>query len=492
MNTAFTNAINDNLFNQSFRDYTFDFQPVLKRNGAVNFIDHFYNQEHLIGFNVNDEAFTYRVEKQFPSIIADLIDLAVSIYASDRLAFHDLDKTQRRIHVILPLRHPELFNSELLQAKLKELLIWTTGSEWSFEFKKRQVPGRFVEQQPILLPTMTPDSEVALWSGGLDSLAGLYTRLQTTPEQPFILFGTGSNNTVYSDQGKVAEKVQSIFPNRVSLLRVPIHFDNSSQQRKNKLSRVRGVLFTLLGSACAYLMGQRKLFVYENGIGAINLPYSKSTVGLDNSRSVHPQTLLMVSNLVSELLGERFEVKNPFLFWTKAQMCEALAKDSRNDLSCSTVSCDSRHRKKITFQCGYCSSCILRRQALIAANLEDKTPYVITHGEQQPKKDPSSHFRHMKVQINTLDRLLKLSSEREVQWKYITQEFLELDDIVDRTFEAEKLSAPEMQNNLIQLYKTYIDEWKIAEVNLGKGLLNQGKYDEQQIANNSLSLIPKS
>ena len=128
MNTTFTNAINDNLFNQNFRDYTFDFQPVLRRNGAVNFIDHLYNQEHLIGFNVNDEAFTYRVEKQFPSIIADLIDLAVSIYASDRLAFHDLDKTQRRLHVILPLRHPESFNGELLQAKLKELLIWTTGS----------------------------------------------------------------------------------------------------------------------------------------------------------------------------------------------------------------------------------------------------------------------------------------------------------------------------------------------------------------------------
>jgi 7-cyano-7-deazaguanine synthase in queuosine biosynthesis len=339
---------------------------------------------------------------------------------------------------------------------------------------------------------MTPDSEVALWSGGLDSLAGLYTRFQATPDQPFILFGTGSNTQIHSCQEKIAEKVQSIFPNRVSLLRVPIRFDQSSKQRKNKLSRVRGVLFTLLGSACAYLMGQRKLFVYENGIGAINLPYSKSTVGLDHSRSVHPQTLLMVSDLVSELLGERFEIKNPFLFWTKAQMCQALAKDSSNDLSSSTVSCDSRHRKKITFQCGYCSSCLLRRQALIAANLEDKTYYVITHGEQPPKKDMSSHFRHMEVQINTLDRLLKLSTKKEIQWRYITQEFCELDDIVDRTFEAENLSIPEMRKNLIQLYKTYIDEWEITEIYLKKGLLNPGKYDEQQIANNSLSLIPKN
>ncbi|MCT7952892.1 7-cyano-7-deazaguanine synthase [Ancylothrix sp. C2] len=472
MNTAFAEIMGDNIGEPSFRDYTFKFEAILNSNGLVKFIDHFHKKEESIGFIVNDEEFSSRVETKFPSIIADLIDLAVAIYASDRLAVYNLERTQRRIYVFLPLGHPELFNGELLQSKLNELLIWTTGSQWSFEFTKRQVSGRFVEQQPLLLSTMTPDSEVALWSGGLDSLAGLYTRLQTTPDQPFTLFGTGSNNIIYSYQGKIAEKVQSIFPNRISLLRVPIHFNNSSQQNKNKLSRVRGVLFTLLGSACAYLMGQKKLFVYENGIGAINLPYSKSTVGLDNSRSVHPQTLLMVSDLVSELVGERFEIKNPFLFWTKAQMCEALAKDSRNNLSSSTVSCDSRHRKKITFQCGYCSSCLLRRQALLAANIRDETRYVITHGEHPSKKDPSLYFRHMQAQVNTLDRLFQVSNKSDIQWKYLTQEFIELDDIVDRTFEAEGLSASEMRNSLIQLYQTYVYEWKAVEFHLQKRLLN--------------------
>jgi len=481
MNSGSANTITNDFFNPKFRTYTFEFQPISNSNGSFKFIDHFHEQEESIGFNINDEAFAYRVENKFPSIIADLIDLAVAIYASDRLAFHDLGKTQRCLHISLPLRHPELFSSKLLQRKLKDLLIWATESKWSFEFKERQVSGRFVEQQPILLPTITPDSEVALWSGGLDSLAGLYTRLKATPDQPFILFGTGSNNIIYSYQGKVADKMRSLFPSRVSLLRVPIHLHNSGQQRKNKLSRVRGVLFTLLGSACAYLMGQRKLFVYENGIGAINLPYSKSTVGLDHSRSVHPQTLLMVSDLVSEVIGEKFEVKNPFLFWTKAQMCKDLAKDSRSDLSSSTVSCDSRHRKKIASQCGYCSSCLLRRQALIVANLEDKTPYVITHRKHQLKKDPSSYFCRMQTQVNTIDKLLKLSNKREIQWKYLAQEFFEMDDIVDRTFKAEKLSSIEMRYKLIQLYETYIDEWKAVEIYLHKGLLNKIDYDDQQI-----------
>jgi hypothetical protein len=162
-----------------------------------------------------------------------------------------------------------------------------------------------------------------------------------------VLFGTGSSDQVYNRQGKVAQTVQSIFPSRCTLFRVPIRFHDSGMQLKNKLSRSRGVVFTLIGAACAYLMGQRVLCVYENGIGAINLPYRASAVGLDHSRSVHPLTLLMVSDVVSELLGEEFRVKNPFLLWTKAKMCKALAEDARNHLPPLTMSCDSPHRQQL-------------------------------------------------------------------------------------------------------------------------------------------------
>ena len=76
----------------------------------------------------------------------------------------------------------------------------------------------------------------------------------------------------------------------------------------------------LLGSAYSYLRGHRVLHVYENGIGAINLPYRKSAVGLDHSRSVHPETLRRVGLLMTELIDENFKVRNPFLFHTKAEM----------------------------------------------------------------------------------------------------------------------------------------------------------------------------
>ena len=445
-------------------DYILYFDSVLNRHGSVNFIDRIQGTEQTIGINIDDQVFEYRVQAEFPPIIADLIDLAVAIYASDRLSPHNLRQQQRRLHVVLPVRNPELMSAEPFQAKLEDLLEWTTGSQWIFDFQRRSAPERLVEHPS--LPIAPQGCEVALWSGGLDALAGLYTRLRMYSDTSFVLFGTGSNNVVYADQRRVANKVQSIFPNRCHLFRVPIRFQNSSMQRKNKLCRSRGVVFTLLGVACTHLMGQQILNVYENGIGAINLPYRASAVGLDHSRSAHPLTLLMVSDVVSELLGKKFRVQNPFLFWTKAKMCRAIAEDGRSDLPQCSKSCDSPHRQsEQPIQCGYCSSCLLRKQALIASKVEDRTRYVVPHGRKSAT-DRSLHLRHMLAQVDTLRNLLGVSNSPNIQWEALTRTFPELDDIVDRSAEADNVVPVDMQHHLIELYQTYVTEWDTVKARI--------------------------
>ncbi|MEH2159099.1 7-cyano-7-deazaguanine synthase [Nostoc sp.] len=454
-----------------YNDYTLHFQPVSDMHGSVLFIDHSEGKELNFGINVDDTELKYRVKADFPAIVADLIDIAVAIYTSDRLAPQNLTEKQRRFHVKLPVRHPELLSAETFRTKLDDLLTWTTDSKWVFDFQKRIAPERLVEQ--LSLPIAPQGCEVTLWSGGLDALAGLYTRLLMYPEQKFVLFGTGSNDSVYARQERVYKEIQSIFPGRCNLFRVPIRFNYSNEQHKNKLSRARGVVFTLLGCACAYLMGQQVLYLYENGIGAINLPYRESAVGLDHSRSVHPLTLLMVSDVVSQLLGKEFQVKNPFLFWTKAEMCKSLANNGRDDLPPLTMSCDSPHRQK-PVQCGYCSSCLLRRQSLAASSIKDKTRYVVLHGER-PVKEPSKCFLNMQAQVRTLDSLFAVSDE---PWKTLTKKFPILDDIVDRTARAENLLPVNMQGHLVQLYQNYVSEWNAVESQIATGLLN--KHSDQK------------
>lgn len=467
-------------------EYTLRFSPVLNSNGFVRFIDHSTDKESIIGLTVDDREFGCRVQRQFPSVVADLIDLAVAIHASDRLAVQHLHRQQSHIRVMLPVRHPELLNSGSFQAKLENLLGWATGSRWAFDFQQRTALGRIVEQEEWIFPNDPEECEVALWSGGLDALAGLYTRLQTSHAASFMLFGTGSNDNVYARQEHVFKALQPSFLNRLNLCRVPIRFSESRLHQKNEIPRARGVVFTLLGAAYAYLMGQRVLCVYENGIGAINLPYRASAVGLDHSRSVHPLTLLRVSDVVSELLEEKFQVRNPFLFWTKAEMCKALADDGRSDLPLRTKSCDSPHRQpQQPIQCGYCSSCILRKQALGASKIEDKTRYVVPHGNR-PTGDPSLHLHHMIAQVCTFRRLLGASDNPNFQWEALTREFLVLDEIVDRSAAAENLLPADMRSRLLKLYRTYIAEWDTVESRIVAEFLD--KDNDQQEVSERLSL----
>lgn len=458
------------------REYTLQFSDVLDKSSAINVFDRIKKTESRVGISIDDRVFQYRIQKEFPSVIADLIDLAVAIHASDRLAFQSLRQQQTQIHTVLPVRHPEILNKSLFKNQLSSLMEWATGSRWTFEFSKRIHVGRIVEQQPLIASAEPYVDEVTLWSGGLDALAGLYTRLKESQGDSFMLFGTGSNDNTYSRQEQVFQELLPSFPNRLNLCRAPIRFSESNLHIKNKISRARGIVFTLLGSACAYLMGQKVLNLYENGIGAINLPYRKSAIGLDHTRAVHPLTLLRVNSLVSELIGEKFTVRNPFLFRTKAEMCQHLAEDSRCDLPALTISCDSPHRKQ-PIQCGYCSSCILRKQALSASHIKDQTSYIVPHGDP-PASDFRIFLKNMLFQVSNLKKLLNYSENTVSQWASFTRRFPELDDIVDRTHEVESLTPPQMRNHLINLYQTYVSEWDIVEPQISMNFSNQATVQQ--------------
>jgi hypothetical protein len=456
--------------------YTLIFDSITDTFGNICLHDHSRDRRSHVQIAVEDKVFSYRTQKYFPSVIADLIDLAVAIHASDRLAFQSLRQQQAQISVVLPVRHPETLNTSSFQEQLSNLMEWATGSKWIFEFQKRISAGRIVEQQPLISSAGPYVDEVTLWSGGLDALAGLYTRLKKNQDMAFMLFGTGSNDNVYLRQYHVFQALLPSFINRLNLCRVPIRFSESNTHKKNKISRARGVVFTLLGSACAYLMGQKVLNLYENGVGAINLPYRKSAIGLDHTRSVHPLTLLGVSNLVSDLVGDKFTIQNPFLFSTKAEMCQQLAEDKRDDLPALTVSCDSPHRKQ-PIQCGYCSSCILRKQSLAASGILDQTSYIVPHSDP-PAGDPMIFLQNMLVQVSVLKKLLNHSENPVSQWESLTRRFPKLDDIVDRTHEIEGLTSLDMRQNLIRLYQTYVAEWDTVKPQMTRDFLSQEKVQQ--------------
>lgn len=438
-------------------DYTFSFGPIQSQKARVTQINHLLNDKvENFAIDIQDSSLWLNGFSPNSSISADLLDLAVAIHAVDRLVDRPIDRSLS-FRLELQVRNFDVFARSDIGCRLTQVLKWYTDDDWHFEFSKRTDVGREVEIQYglSLEEAFQHKAEVALWSSGLDSLAGLYTRLKSDPESHYILVGTGSNSHVHTKQIELAKNVEHLFPKRTLLRQIPYGWTNTPTSRKNFYARSRGLVFMLIGAACAHYAGRDSLFIYENGIGAINLPYSKSQGRLDQAKSVHPLSLLYVSELVSAILTSSFEIINPYWLCTKAQMVQSLNDLDGIKLIKLSSSCDRVHRLEdgIT-QCGICTSCLLRRQSITAAGIDDPTVY-----DDLCISKNGDHLCAMTYQVNTLRRLLNQHNP----WPGLSLEYHDLDKIVDCLSRNDIEESTLLKKQIIQLYSKYVDEWKVFE-----------------------------
>jgi hypothetical protein len=87
-----------------------------------------------------------------PAEIADLVDLAVTVQMADRMSIRQED-FPCQIHIVLPVRHPEIFDQPHITKCLQDVLYWYTGDYWLFKFKRRSTHGRRAELQNCILLT---------------------------------------------------------------------------------------------------------------------------------------------------------------------------------------------------------------------------------------------------------------------------------------------------------------------------------------------------
>jgi len=456
-------------------DYTYTFSDITRQPSLVTIKARRAQAPVSRSIVVNDDQLTQRQRSDIPAIIADLTDLAAAIQVADRLGGHHNDYPTHH-HVILPVRQPDILQGEAVTEKLGDILYWFTGDIWTFDFRKRQTYGRVPELQ-MRLEELSHPTEVALWSGGLDALAGLYHQLKANPDGHFTLCSdTNGNRYMQGVQRNVWEAVQRHFPNAtIKLEQIGQRIQaKEGRFRGNFAPRTRGFVFLLVGIVGAYLEDQKILHVYENGIGALNLAFTLSATGLDHSRAVHPRSLCQMSELATLLLGSPFEIKNPFLYWTKAQMCRQLIIDRALDLIHKSVTCDRRQRDSV-IQCGRCSSCLLRRQALLANGLDDGV-YVVTKARQQGeplKEDEGDYFYAMDYQVQRLRECLAAGNK----WQRLTALYPDLGQVASWLNVFEGTSTSEIQEQIMQLYKQYITEWDLPglRANLARDLLPESE-----------------
>lgn len=415
-------------------------------NGVVN----------SIGLDINSHDLMNSVSNPTADIrlAADILTLATVVYAADRLAVRYSDEICQ-IHIKAAVWNPEVFNTHHIQTELQKIMFWYTGDNWSFEWN--QCPDS-ESLRPVTQRSLFEDevAETALWSGGLDSEVGLLNRILADSTRKYILVGTGANDAITGAQRNTAQAVSDIYPSLTELIQVKFGITNRANVPLNSTQRSRGFVFILIGAIAAWLRNQKSLYIYENGYGAINLPYRASEIGLDHSRSVHPNSLWMMEKLISSLLSEHFSIHNPFLMTTKAQMCEVLLPHYQDhpELISATTSCDSSHRQlDLPAQCGYCSSCLLRRQSLEVNNITDTTKYAIHH--KSLRDSHSLHLRTMLRQVRTLGECIDAGNS----WAQLAMTFPMISEVLTPVVISNAGSVKAAQDAICELYLNYVQEW---------------------------------
>ena len=404
--------------------------------------------------------------------VADLLDVAVGVYSADRRSPRDFSGSrtgQRSMRVELSLRNPDRWNARHVATLLQEYLYWLSGDDWSICFRQRCSQLSEAESQATLF-SVRPESPtyVSLFSGGLDSLAGLADTAVKEPLASHVLVSGHTNTRLLAHQRRQVRRIRSGFERQrrgagSSIWHVAVGFGISQSSRciEEKSQRTRAFVFLALGVAAAIQAASDILHVYENGVGALNLPLNETQLGVDNYRGVHPRSLMLLEGLLPIVLDSPVRIENPYLSRTKAEMCRALPDAGLVDVIPETVSCDSfplRFRGE-SAQCGYCTSCVLRRQALHASGLCDHDPRTaywkdIWNIESLTRPRQRHGMLVMRDQVFRIGRCL----DQDDPWAVLTESYPELDRTSREISIRNCVDPTHARSQVLQLLRTYVSE----------------------------------
>ena len=442
--------------------HNYDFSNELTPSGSGN--SYWLDGKHL------SRAFHQEIHPR----MADLMEVAMSVYTADRLSrrnYKGMNTGHRRINIRVGVRDPDFWARSELSEFLSEFLYWMSEDEWSFDFTSRQAPLTPAGYQGFLFP-IPPEAPatVSLFSGGLDSLAGLAKHSRELSAASHVLVSGYTHNRLAGQQRRQVEMIGSAWARRSALGRspelrhvaVPFGIDNPRLTGEEKSQRTRALVFLSLGVATAVQARSDTLWVYENGTGALNLPLNASQLGVDNYRGIHPRSLIMAERLFELALETKVNIRNPFLFETKAEICRSLAVSGLAEVVRETVSCDNYPvRVRGKNQCGHCTSCILRRQAIQCGGLINYDPpeayrYDVLDNASEIDGDKLHGFEVMRGQVYDLEQCL--SSDNP--WLALASSFPELERTCLELADHHNEDPDRIRDKIVRLYRAYAQEWK--------------------------------
>jgi 7-cyano-7-deazaguanine synthase in queuosine biosynthesis len=266
-----------------------------------------------------------------------------------------------------------------------------TGDHWEVEFR-----GSYAATN-VPLTFESRAAEVALFSGGLDSLSWAAQRATFRTSEELLLITFGEQN--FGDLQEIA--YDSIYrrrsrPVRHITLSQTVRIQDKEQSALERSTRSRGFLYAATAVRAAAAEGAPLAHIPENGQLAINPPLSPGRAAACSTRSVHPWTLHLLNQLIVAVAdGPVVQVQNPLAHLTKRQVCRTARNagltpaDLAATLSCGTPP-QRRPYSSGLANCGLCYPCLVRRSGLLGI---DNTAYQSSPWDTRLTWDQAEHWR---------------------------------------------------------------------------------------------------
>lgn len=301
-----------------------------------------------------------------PSVL-DIYKVAFAVYMAD-LLFRRPPKTGgRSLSLLVSVSDKSKWDHQ--KDNLKALLRMLTGDNFTFHF----VQGKREEEEFVFKHESA--KVISLFSGGLDSLSGVKYLIDKNLVP--VLVSHCSQNLICHVQTTLAELMDSTFVKKLEFHQISARqVPGKDLAQRETSQKSRSFLFLSIASVFALEMGIDGIYLFENGILAMNLPIVPSRT-FNNTKTAHPDFLSKFNAFLKEIYSCPTFVQNPFIDKTKGEVLSLLNCREFQPLVKQTVSCSEisrlRYKKvktKETRHCGSCIPCILRRFAINTAQLQ--------------------------------------------------------------------------------------------------------------------------
>jgi 7-cyano-7-deazaguanine synthase in queuosine biosynthesis len=313
--------------------------------------------------------------RNVPDVLMDLIEVAVYVFAADQATARggvrdSGDAWRRRFQFHIPVRQPDLWSRSSVTEALVDVMSFLSDDDYSFAFTKLDHPPAVQLYFEQLVPEFAAD-EVALFSGGLDSLAGSIQEELIDGRKVALISHDSASKRKPQITELAAEIAQRAKPGAVR--HIPVWATKAESVGREYTQRSRSFLYAALATTVASMLGRDRIRFYENGVTSMNLPIAPQVVGGRATRTTHPQSIRGLARLFTTLLERPFTVESPFIWKTKTDVVRIIKDNGCGALVARSVSCSRTvEATKLHTHCGRCSQCIDRRFATLAAGATDE------------------------------------------------------------------------------------------------------------------------